>query len=537
MTGLRARLTAWFSWSLDNVGADVSALGSIDLIRQRGVMMLAALGWVALLVIALAMSAGSVAAAWPVLLAGMAVNIGPTTMALRWRHDMAARLVTATLAAAMPALLVYALQGRPWQMDGHMYFFVALAALTVLCDVRALAFASALIAVHHLLLNWLVPAWVFADSGGLDRVLVHAVAVIMQLGILSYITVRLTGLLEAQDAAIQESRILAAQAQEERARAAEALRKACQAEQDAAQERARHRLAEQQLAQERRLELLGLAEDFERSVANIAIAIDAAAHQLEQSAVHLDDMSGAASREASEVATSATDTSGEVRQVAEAVRALSHSIGAIAAGADQQRELTLLARSSGDRSVGMLSGLIDSTQQISAFLDEIKAIASKTNLLALNATIEAARAGEAGRGFAVVAHEVKSLAADAASASDRITDILARVSQAAAETSDACGEASSAVEEVAQAAGHIAGEVTDQRTIAASIGQSADRVAGNAMTVEHRVGRVASAINSALAMSTQVRASASALSTSTHDLRAATERFVTQLRRETRAPL
>ena len=60
----------------------------------------------------------------------------------------------------------------------------------------------------------------------------------------------------------------------------------------------------------------------------------------------------------------------------------------------------------------MVDGLVD-------IVDGIGLIANQTNLLALNATIEAARAGEAGRGFAVVAAEVKKLAGDTRTATDR----------------------------------------------------------------------------------------------------------------------
>lgn len=60
----------------------------------------------------------------------------------------------------------------------------------------------------------------------------------------------------------------------------------------------------------------------------------------------------------------------------------------------------------------MIDGLVE-------IVDGIGLIANQTNLLALNAAIEAARAGEAGRGFAVVATEVKKLAGDTRSATDR----------------------------------------------------------------------------------------------------------------------
>jgi methyl-accepting chemotaxis protein len=67
----------------------------------------------------------------------------------------------------------------------------------------------------------------------------------------------------------------------------------------------------------------------------------------------------------------------------------------------------------------LLTELRNTVDGLSDIVNSIGLIANQTNMLALNASIEAARAGEAGKGFAVVAAEVKKLAGDTRSATDR----------------------------------------------------------------------------------------------------------------------
>lgn len=71
-----------------------------------------------------------------------------------------------------------------------------------------------------------------------------------------------------------------------------------------------------------------------------------------------------------------------------------------------------------------LDGMVDAMARVSELVDDVKAIAGRTNLVALNAAIEAARAGEVGRGFSVVAGEVRELSTQANSLSKDIVDVV-----------------------------------------------------------------------------------------------------------------
>ncbi len=494
-------------------------MNELNRLRIRGVLMLTMMGWVstaALLLLSLLFDYQNEMI--PVAFSA-AINLVPTYYALHERYDAAAGASFGIMAAIHPALLIYMLQGHAWQMEGHLFFFVGLAALTLVCDWKPIAISVGVIAVHHALLIYIAPEWVFIGSGDFVRVLVHALAVSMVLGVLGPMMVHMGKLFVEQAEARLASDASAAEAVKSAGSAKQALETARLALEQVETEREKRLEMERRgMADARRGELLALAGAFESSVAKIVHSVGSAAEQLANAAANMHRFAHNAGEQSANAAQDAESASQSAMRVSASVSDLSKSILSIAATADQQAELGIAARGASRTGEEVIRALAERAADIDAFVGLIQGVASQTNMLALNATIEAARAGDAGRGFGVVAAEVKALASQAHDATGQITAIVSGISNGAAEADDVIAQVSHAMAELEQAATKMRATIGDQSSVATLIEQSAVDSAAGATQIAQRIGEVARAAADAVQFADEIQSSATASPRSHTDL-------------------
>ena len=221
--------------------------------------------------------------------------------------------------------------------------------------------------------------------------------------------------------------------------------------------------AEQQRAAERRAEMRELADEFEKSVQQIAKELTDAVGAMHDNAEAMALIAAETRAKSQSIASTVVDTQANVDSVAGASDELAHSIEELAAQTHSAKELTNRTVAESQSARLNVQQLLEAVGQIVPITGLIQAIAQQTNLLALNATIEAARAGAAGKGFAVVAAEVKSLAQQTASATEEINRKITAVNAS-------CGAVVKIIEQVVGAIGDL-GEGTME--MAAAVGQQA----------------------------------------------------------------
>jgi methyl-accepting chemotaxis protein len=129
------------------------------------------------------------------------VALVATLAAWKLRDGLALRSVIAVCLTFGPILFVFAGRGHlsglagngDWQIDYHMYFFGVFAMLAAYVDWRPIAVSAALTAGHHLLLDLVLPANVFPEEG-IDRVALHAIAVVIECGVLFWLCAAIAAL-------------------------------------------------------------------------------------------------------------------------------------------------------------------------------------------------------------------------------------------------------------------------------------------------------------------------------------------------------
>lgn len=289
------------------------------------------------------------------------------------------RLSSAFVLMAFSALLIHLGHG---ETEYHFSVFVLLSALLAWRDWRPLLMGAAVIAIHHLVFNYLQEhdlygVVVFMHTG-FHMVVFHALFVVVQTAILILLAVRM--------------------------------------EQDARSASEVAALAGSPFARTFSLTLGTMRATLEQVSANIGQLLEASRtlgqrnSALSERTDHQANSLATAASAMEQLRAVATLTSEKASQVREVAFSTSH---VAEQGGNNVRQ-----------AMAAMEQIREESQRIYAILELIDGIAFQTNILSLNASVEAARAGEHGKGFAVVASEVRVLAQRSEEAAKEIRQLL-----------------------------------------------------------------------------------------------------------------
>jgi methyl-accepting chemotaxis protein len=421
------------------------------------------------------------------------------TMMLRRPLTVVAYALAVTL-IGQTSLLVFTFEGHPWQVEMHFYYFVMLALLLGFCDWGVLVAAAALIALHHLTLNTFLSEAVFPGGTDYFRVVVHAVAVVIETAMLIGISQAIRTTFSHAHKAHREAEMAAA----------ELKRVGIQREKE---------LSETTVRADHLGELL---DRFKHEMQNSTEILYLAAQALKSDADGLNKTAAEATVQFMAATSGSEATAHKVQAAAAAGEQLASSITEVGSNAARSSQLAASAVEEATRTSAAIDKLAAVTTEIGKVTGLISAIAAQTNLLALNATIEAARAGEAGRGFAIVAQEVKALAGQTAKATEEIGQRIAAMQIESSHSVEAIQSISGTIRQLDEFSAKIAETVEEQA-------RSAHEIAANVNAAANSVGQVGGAIVQIEGVADQASRSANKLNEAATEVADQTKRIREQV--------
>jgi methyl-accepting chemotaxis protein len=296
---------------------------------------------------------------------------------------------------------------------------------------------------------------------------------------------------------------------------------------DEAEEKIRQ---DQILAQQRKADMIRMADAFEGAVGEIVETVSSASTELEASADALTSTATRSQELSTMVAAASEEASSNVQSVASATEELSSSVNEISRQVQESARMASEAVDQAQHTNNRVSELSQAAARIGDVVELINTIAGQTNLLALNATIEAARAGEAGRGFAVVASEVKALAEQTAKATGDIGRQIADIQSATEDSVNAIKEISGTIGKLSEISSTIAAAVEEQGAATQEISRNVQQAAMGTTQVSAHISDVKQGATETGSASAQVLSAAQSLSGESNRLKLEVGKFLNTVR-------
>ena len=284
------------------------------------------------------------------------------------------------------------------------------------------------------------------------------------------------------------------------------------------------------IAEQRRADMIKMADGFEGAIGEIVDTVSSASTELEASADALTSTASRSQELAVMVASASEEAATNVQSVASATEELSSSVNEISRQVQELARIATEAVDQAHHTNAHVAELSKAAARIGDVIELINTIAGQTNLLALNATIEAARAGEAGRGFAVVASEVKALAEQTAKATGEIGQQISGIQSATEQSVTAIRQISGTIERLSEISSTIAAAVEEQGAATQEISRNVQQAAQGTTQVSSHIADVKQGATETGSASSQVLSAAQSLSGDSNRLKLEVGKFLATVR-------